>query len=49
MLDRRCTYIDKPIIGANGKKKTAEFSKRREDMNDFEKETGEKKTAEEKV
>ena len=32
--DMRCTYIEQPIIGANGKKKTAEFSyKRKEDMN----------------
>ena len=30
--------VEQPIIGANGKKKTAEFSyKRKEDMNDLQK------------
>ena len=32
-MDRKCTFIEQPIIGANGKKKTAEFSyKKKEDM-----------------
>ena len=37
-MDRKCTFIEQQIIGANGKKKTAEFSyKRKEDMNDLQK------------
>ena len=37
-MDRKCTFIEQPIIGANGEKKTAEFSyKRKEDMNDLQK------------
>ena len=39
--DMRCTYIEQPIIGTNGEKKTAEFSyKRKEDMNDLQKKRG---------
>ena len=34
-------YVEQPIIGANGEKKTAEFSyKRKEDMNDLQKKRG---------
>ena len=37
----RTSYIEHPIIGANGEKKTAEFSyKRKEDMNDLQKKRG---------